>query len=850
MKNQRIVVIGGLFTLVGIATFLRFYQIDKLSFWTDEIWTMIYATSNLKDVFWRDPNMILYYLLIRYWSQIFPGASGGMLRALSGIFSVASIPVVFLLGRTMRVSRVQATTVGLIAALLVTINAYHIQYGQELRAYSLVFLLATLSTFLLIKAIEEPSSPNHWWIWYTIVSVAAIYSHFFALFVLIAQAASLLVLLLGNAHAFPFKGGLTSGIAMAILIAPVVIVVYKIQAIKGISWISELTFSDIREFALYLTGKEGEPLLILYLLAGSIGLLTGVRAWLGKNLIEKWKFTLMANCLFLPVVSVLVLSKVITPMFMPHYLLLVMPYLTVLTGVGIVTLASLKWKSLKLWVITLPAGLAILVLIVALSAAGVKSYYEDFRKEDFRGAAQFLTGECSEGLRLYQVPWMEPNITYYNASLKSQVEIWEWNDEQWGWNLELSQNPSPEELAEFLPDDYHRACLVLGHINTTEQVQQTMVIQAALRIDLPKVTTMNFSGFDVEVYETSIPETTPTPTPTPEPASTSTPTAVPVVKVVNPRQGPEDYQAGVAVVVYGNDREFELKTQKLLNHLASLEVNSLGLCFPLYQDDWTSSTIRVDEERTPSEERIRLFIHEAHNRGFTIMLRPILNEQSLMPGHWRGSIQPQDKEAWFQSYTNIILGYAKLAEEEGVEILSLGTELSSLEKEANWLFLIEKVRAVYHGQLTYSSNWRGSYVGFWDRLDFISVDAFFKLDVPQQATVEQLVAAWQPWISQMEQARILFNKPIVLTELGTMSQVGSYQEPWRWEHNTPVDLEAQRLYYTSSCQASLSLVSGIYWWSVSLDLPDNPAEDPGFNPLGKPAESEIRECFSRASLTN
>lgn len=327
-----------------------------------------------------------------------------------------------------------------------------------------------------------------------------------------------------------------------------------------------------------------------------------------------------------------------------------------------------------------------------------------------------------------------------------------------------------------------------------------------------------------------------------------TPTPVPVVRVTDPRLGPQDFQKGIAVVIYGNDREFETKTEKLLDHLASLGINSISLVFPFFQDNWTSSKVWVDEELTPSEERLRLFIRESQRRGFTVMLRPILDEASLIPdGEWRGSIKPQDKDAWFESYTNLILGYAKLAEEEKVEILNIGTELTSLEDETNkWLNLLKAVRAVYPGQVTYSSNWGISYnVGFWDKLDFISVDAFFKLDVPEQTTVEELVAAWQPWIKQMEAARAPFNKPIVFTELGTRSQRGSQRRPWLWDQGTPIDLETQRIYYAAACQASLKLVNGIYWWFTGLNLPPEPTQDPGFNPLGKPAAEEIKECFSK-----
>lgn len=492
------VVVAGLLALtVGVSAFLRIYQIGKLSFWNDEINTVIFATPNLKDMFrilWpKEINMSLYYMFVHFWIRIFPNASEGMLRVLSVIFSVASIPAVFLLGKTMGVSRKKATVIGLVAALLVALNAYHIQYGQEFRAYSLVFLLATLSTFLFIKAIEQPpDTPNYWWRWYAIVSAAAVYSHFFMVFVLVAQVASLFVLFLGNIQTFHIKLGLvSSGVAIAVLITPLAVATFSAGA-GGLAWIPEPTLGSVNKFVIELTGKQGGVLLALYFFAGSIGLLAGVGAWLQKNLITKWKFTLMANCLLLPVAIALVLSKVMTPIFMPYYLLFVMPYLAILAAVGIVTLATLGWNNRKFRIITIPVGIAVLALTVTLSVMGIKSYFKTFQKEDWKGVTQFLTKECSESLRLYYMTYMEKNVAYYNVNLKSQVR---------NWNDSLKKYPSSEELAGFLPDGYKQVCLVLGHTGTPQASAQTKVIQTALQIKYPQVTKIKFYSVNVEIYK-------------------------------------------------------------------------------------------------------------------------------------------------------------------------------------------------------------------------------------------------------------------------------------------------------------------------------------------------------------
>jgi len=484
-----------LLLIIGAATFLRFYQIGKLSFWEDEIFTAKVATLSLKDMFqalWPSRiNMDLYFVLVHYWVKIFPDASEGTLRSISGIFSVASIPVVFLLGRALGANRAQAVAIGLIAALLVTVNAWHIQYGQELRSYSLVFLLATLSTFLLMKAVEQPSSPIRW-VGYAIVSAAAVHAHLLAVLVLIAQAASLLVLLWGSVRTFPFKETVGSGIAIGVLVAPLVVAVIMPERVDLIAWIPELTLNRIKNFTIALTGNQGGLLLVLYLLGASIGLGVGARAWLrGENLVRKWKFTLMASCLFLPVAIALVFSMAMKPIFVNKYLLFVMPYLAILAAVGIVTLTSFKWERLAFTPIL---GTSILLTAVALSATGVKAYFEDFQKDDFREVAQFLAKECSEDLRLYHSERSEAKITYYNADLKSQIPRLKWRDK-------LNEKPSAEELADFLPDGYSRACLMLWRGAANPEVRdQTRVIRSALRTKFAQVATVDFYGMKVETY--------------------------------------------------------------------------------------------------------------------------------------------------------------------------------------------------------------------------------------------------------------------------------------------------------------------------------------------------------------
>src|SRR5207253_5796974 len=314
--------------------------------------------------------------------------------------------------------------------------------------------------------------------------------------------------------------------------------------------------------------------------------------------------------------------------------------------------------------------------------------------------------------------------------------------------------------------------------------------------------------------------------------------------VLNPRRSASAFQAGVTVLAFGNDPDFAAKSRAVLDRIASLGADTVRLDFPLIQSSWTSTDVHSDTAQTPSDTMIATFVREAHRRGFTVMLRPLLDEATLQPaGKWRGTISPSDANAWFANYGAAINRYASLAQANHVEIFDIGTELVSLEgATSQWSALVGSVRGVYHGQVTYSANWSQPFVGFASALDFVGIDAFFPLDAPTDASADQLGRAWQQWLPQLDQVGRRAGKPVVVTELGTTSETASFREPWVWKHDTGLSLDAQTRYYAASCRALKSRVGGIYWWDFLLDPPTTPSTDPGFVPEGKPAELQIASC--------
>ncbi len=176
-------------------------------------------------------------------------------------------------------------------------------------------------------------------------------------------------------------------------------------------------------------------------------------------------------------------------------------------------------------------------------------------------------------------------------------------------------------------------------------------------------------------------------------------------------------------------------------------------------------------------------ILKAQATGIKIMLKP----QVYIPGSWPGGLdfeQEEDWKAWEISYEKYMLAFAKMAETHQVELFCIGTEFkqSSIKRPHFWRQLIQKIRAQYSGQLTYAANWdEYQEVEFWDKLDFIGVDAYFPLVQKKTATVNQIAKAWKKPQQEIKAIAEKFSKPVLFTEFGYLSVDGCTYNNWELE---------------------------------------------------------------------
>lgn len=267
-----------------------------------------------------------------------------------------------------------------------------------------------------------------------------------------------------------------------------------------------------------------------------------------------------------------------------------------------------------------------------------------------------------------------------------------------------------------------------------------------------------------------------------------------------------------------------------------------------YQEDRRSNTIFPDYEgKTARMDSLRHGIQTARHLGLRVMLKPHVDAIS---GDWRGTFLPENPETWFKNYRGMVKTYSQVAEEEGVDIFCVGCELVELTTpnySFNWRELIQEIRNVFSGQLVYAANWgrESLQVDFWDALDFIGIDAYYELTDKSDPTIEDLIFAWHPFVSEIESIHLRWQKPVLITEIGYRSMDGANQKPWDWQASGEADMREQALCYDAVMKVfgEKSWFYGIYWWNWEPDPFLGGPTDSYYTPQGKTAEVILKKWY-------
>ncbi len=174
----------------------------------------------------------------------------------------------------------------------------------------------------------------------------------------------------------------------------------------------------------------------------------------------------------------------------------------------------------------------------------------------------------------------------------------------------------------------------------------------------------------------------------------------------------------------------------LLPTLVQTGANSVEVTLD-YGINAQTSQVVADPNYTDSLTALGDTIAQAESLGISVMVRPLidfLNPAESAPysvGDWREYYQPANVATFFASYQQMIVAEAEVAQENGAQMFCIGTELDQLtgpQYLPYWTDIINAVRAVYSGPLTYSASWTtASEVSFWNQLNYEGIDCYVPL---------------------------------------------------------------------------------------------------------------------------
>ncbi len=135
---------------------------------------------------------------------------------------------------------------------------------------------------------------------------------------------------------------------------------------------------------------------------------------------------------------------------------------------------------------------------------------------------------------------------------------------------------------------------------------------------------------------------------------------------------PDFYLGGIQV----NEPDHDVWAQSL----ASSGMNTVSVTVYAHQGDWDTDTLWYDPENPSVVSEIRA----AKKAGLSVILimRVALDHAFERNEFlWHGMIMPKTpalRESWFRKYSAFVTQWARLAEEENVDVFAIGSELNSL----------------------------------------------------------------------------------------------------------------------------------------------------------------------------
>lgn len=393
----------GMVLLIALA--LRLFRLDYHPVWLDEAFSVQYARLPwdrlLAELQVHEAHPPFYYGLLHVWLSV-QSTTDVWLRLPSAVFGVAIVAGVLTLGRELFGHRI-----ALLGSTVAAIGAYAVWYSQEARMYAASGCFAVWSAWAIVRAIRAGGL----WRWALFVAVSGfgLYTHYFFQFAVVGNLVAGAVLA-GRTVVTRWRSLLIAHLALAAVWLPWLAAVLPLL-IGQARWNEYRSLPEVfwetwrwQMFGPATAIEPGWWTTIAAALGAATAVLLAGQLVLARPE-RRLKLLALLTWLGVPLLLVWVSSMISRPIFDVRYLIVILPFLYLLSVTPL--LDNHRWLRLS--------GAFVVVVLMASNLWSLGTYWFDPRYgkwDDFRSVAQFIEARAQPGDILIEND-DDPSLRYY-----------------------------------------------------------------------------------------------------------------------------------------------------------------------------------------------------------------------------------------------------------------------------------------------------------------------------------------------------------------------------------------------------------------------------------------------------
>lgn len=378
--------------VVAVAAGLRFYHLDLDNLGLDETVSWFQSKDSFSELIARtsDDSTVPFYNFVLFPVIHLLGDSEWLLRMPAAVFGVGGVAALYWLG-TLTLGRFA----GLVAAALLTVSAFHIDYSQEGRFYTALVLAAVLyaaTSFWLLQRATMIRAVT-----VALSGLALVHSHPYGVFNLISIALPFLIveIWLGRGGMRTTVLWIGANVVIGLVFLPWTLVLWHRATMvsSGDYWFPAITADLVSQSLLTVIGSRGMAILLAVGGAAALFAPRGRGTWT----LAVWTVG--------PVVIALAISVATAPMFHQRYIIASLPPLLLLAAFGLT-------RYVHAW-----TRIAVAVGLVAIGSVALSKtdpYTPIY--PDHRGVAELLNAEFVDECAVVAPPWNTTPLGYYGWS--------------------------------------------------------------------------------------------------------------------------------------------------------------------------------------------------------------------------------------------------------------------------------------------------------------------------------------------------------------------------------------------------------------------------------------------------